>query len=623
MNRTDPEFLLLAYPFSALPRQAVLDVLPRVAAEILPEGRSLPGQDPPEAVRVLARGAVELCAGETRVQTLLEAGILGFEPLFGGPALAALALEESLLLRLSLEDFRVLTASAEVQAHFQRLARARTLALERAAEAVSAAGRNSADPFLGLRIRDVPGRTALFVLPEASVAEAARRMAELDLTCCLAGTPDQPLGIVTERDVLKKVVAPGADPRTLRVAEIMSAPVIAVARDDLLFEAFSSMVRHGIRRLCVRDESGRALVVLGEGDLLSARGENPASLSRETSEAVDAQGLARARAKMAKMAVRGLEEGIAVERIGRLVSDLHDQLMCRAMDLAAPGGPGEEPPASFALLALGSEGRKEQCLGTDQDNALVFDPAPGREDAAREHFLTLGRGMEDLLVQAGVPPCPHGVMVSNPRWNMTLDEWRTDLAVMFERGDEEAMLRLSLLADARLVRGEATLARELRDTLVRRARAAPIILKYMAREALRFTPPLGFFNSLSVEKAGPRKGALDIKKGGVFPLTQGVKTLALDLDLPETSTPRRLAALADRGVLSGSTAEALAEALALFQTLRARFQARSLRAERPLDNDIFPDRLASGERERLKNAFKAVADFQSLLFNRYGLRLLT
>ena len=206
---------------------------------------------------------------------------------------------------------------------------------------------------------------------------------------------------------------------------------------------------------------------------------------------------------------------------------------------------------------------------------------------------------------------------------MGLSAWKRDLDARFEAGDEQALLRLSLLADLRLAAGEARLAREVRAHLVRRARTAPIILKYLAREALRFTPPVGFFNTLVVEKSGERKGALDVKKGGVFPLTQGLKTLALDLGLTETGTLERLRLLTGQGVFTGATARSLSEAYVLFQSLRVRFQVADWRAGRPMANDVRPDLLADRERDGLKGAFKVVEDFQSLLFNRYGLRLLT
>ncbi|KUG29496.1 putative signal-transduction protein [hydrocarbon metagenome] len=146
-------------------------------------------------------------------------------------------------------------------------------------------------------------------------------------------------------------------------------------------------------------------------------------------------------------------------------------------------------------------------------------------------------------------------------------------------------------------------------------------LGYMAREALRFPPPLGFFNTLAVERSGPDKGGVDIKKGGIFALVQGLRTMALEHRLTAAGTPERLAELAAMGLFSTSLAEKLAAAYDFLQTLRVRFQAQAIRQGRPPRNTIFPDSLDDLERDRLKGSLRIVAEFQELLYTRYGLHL--
>lgn len=162
----------------------------------------------------------------------------------------------------------------------------------------------------------------------------------------------------------------------------------------------------------------------------------------------------------------------------------------------------------------------------------------------------------------------------------------------------------------------------LREAMTRRLRKSPILIKLMAREAVRFSPPLGLFGSFSLKKDAEGRGCLDIKRGGVFAITQGVKTLAVDHGLVETGTCARLRLLHRSGALSVPLAEGLCEAYDFLQTLRMRTQAAHLRRGRPLDNDIRPDTLGAMERERLRAAFKLIAEFQTLLFEKYGLRML-
>jgi len=158
--------------------------------------------------------------------------------------------------------------------------------------------------------------------------------------------------------------------------------------------------------------------------------------------------------------------------------------------------------------------------------------------------------------------------------------------------------------------------------VARRLAASTILLKCMAREAVRFSPPLGLFKSFSLKKDAEGRGSLDLKRGGVFPITQGAKVLALEHGLPDTGTLDRLRSLKRRELLSPSLAEGLCDALNLLQNLRMQNQAEALRRGLPPDNALRPGELGAPQREHLRQAFKLVAEFQDLLFEKYALRLL-
>lgn len=328
--------------------------------------------------------------------------------------------------------------------------------------------------------------------------------------------------------------------------------------------------------------------------------------------------LARSVRRLRDLVLRCADQGIDGIGVGRLVADANDRILCSAAAMAeAELGP---PPCGYSLMVLGSEGRREQLLATDQDNALVFAVS---DEPAAAYFEALGRLFLSMLIEAGVPPCPHGVTVDNPVWRRSAAAWSDGVSAMTRMVDADAVLHLTQLADARHVHGEASLFENLRGHVSRQVRDTPVLLMYMAREALRFPPPLGFFNGLVVERHGPAKGALDVKKGGVFPLTQGIKTLALEHGLRETGTLERLHALRGEGVFSEGMASGMEEALRLFQDLRLHAQAAAVRAGMPPDNFIRPDGLDVGERGKLINCFKFVAGFQSFLHAKYGLHLIS
>jgi CBS domain-containing protein len=477
--------------------------------------------------------------------------------------------------------------------------------------------------FLGLTIGSLALAAPVFVDSETSVMEAARAMSAASASACLVGSSETVAGIVTERDIAQ-AVADGRD-LTGPVRLVMTTDVVCVSGDELVSEAFLIMIRRRIRRLVLVEEQGgqngqgRVTGLLDERDLLAARLESPVALATAISKARDAGDLAQAYAGLGVLIPRWLTQGADVFRAGALAAAVRDQLFARAAELAQSGG---ADPGPLALAALGSEGRREQFLATDQDNALVLgeeaDPAAAEAFAVR---------LMAILDQVGLPPCPNGVTADRAAWRMTLAGWREHLARLGRDLGPEAVLALSLLADARHMFGDAELTDGLRLALVQAVRENPRSLRYMAREAARFEPPLSVFGKLLIGrgggKGGPGAGWLDVKRGGIFPLTQGARVLALELGTERTDTASRLTEAALSGVLSGETASDLTQALAFLQELRLRFQAEALAAGREPDNMVYPERLSSLERARLKDCFRVVAAFQALLANRYALRMLT
>jgi len=472
---------------------------------------------------------------------------------------------------------------------------------------------NGEDGFLGLTTGSLTLREPVFVDAGTSVAEAARAMRAARATACLAGTPEAPAGIVTERDIVRAVAEDmdlGAPVRF-----IMTPDVVTVSREELVAEAFLAMIRHNIRRLAVTNGDGRVVAMLEERDLMAARLESPVALAAAISRAGDGEELARAYAGLSEVLPRWLDQGADVSQAGALAAAVRDQLFARAAELALAGGPD---PGPLALVALGSEGRREQFLATDQDNALVLgeDADPGLAEAFAVRLMA-------ILDKAGLPPCPHGVTADRPSWRMSLGDWQERLSELARDLGPDAVLALSLLADARHVSGSAALSDGLRRALADAIRENPRALRYMAREAVRFEPPVSVFGALVTDKSGPRRGGLDIKRGGVFPLTQGARVLALQYGSARTDTASRLEGAAKAGVLSAETAGDLAQAMEFMQELRLRFQAEAVALGREPDSYVYPERISRLERSRLKECFKAVGAFQTILSNKYQLHLLT
>ncbi|MBZ2171703.1 putative nucleotidyltransferase substrate binding domain-containing protein [Nitratidesulfovibrio sp. SRB-5] len=451
-----------------------------------------------------------------------------------------------------------------------------------------------------------------------------------------------PAGILTERDVVRALARHGAAAASLPVEAAMTAALVTVREDELLFEGLSRMVRHTIRRLVVVAADGAVRGLLEERDLLAAGADNPVQLVADMAAAPDGAACRPLLERARRVVVRCVEQGVPARHVGRLGAELHDHLLARLTHLAVTAMP-LPPPAPFGMAVLGSQARREQFLSADQDAAMVISEAFGDvpPEQVADYFQRLAARLAALQGEAGVPDCPHGVVPGNPAWRMTLPQWRADVAAMLRAPDAPGVLRCSMLADARGVDDGWDLVVRLRALLADMVRGAPLMLRYMAREAVRFAPPLGMFGALVVERAtagksdgqggsaGSRKsdgrmaGALDLKRGGLFPLMHGVRTLTLDAGATAHDTAGRIARLRAAGVLSATRAADLGEAMDHLLGLRARAQAAALRAGAVADDRVRPDDLSGLEREQLKQCFKVVADFQDMLRRRYSLHLMT
>ncbi len=262
------------------------------------------------------------------------------------------------------------------------------------------------------------------------------------------------------------------------------------------------------------------------------------------------------------------------------------------------------------LMVMGSEGRGEQILKTDQDNGLIL-----ADDC---QWPTVADDMATLtqtLITLGYPPCPGNIMVSNPEWVGTVSQWQQRIAKWVSARDGDSLMKLAILLDSHGVAGNPTLLDQVRHALFEYCSHDELLLSYFARAALRFSTPLTLFGSLKKPQHG-----IDIKKGGIFPIVHGVRTMALERRITATSTLDRLDDLATDGRLDRRFADDVGEALALFTELRLRQQLQELdSAHAKRTNRVVVQELSSLERDLLREALHIVKDFKQRLSHRYHL----
>jgi CBS domain-containing protein len=444
-------------------------------------------------------------------------------------------------------------------------------------------------------------RSPLRISADATVAEAARAMRDRATSSALVDS--DPPGIVTDRDLRNRVLAEGLSSDT-RVAAVMSAPLRSLPAETPVFGALLWLVEERFHHLPVT-RNGRVVGVIAERDLLRHQARSPLLLLYRIRELEDTpEALSGYAGAIADVAEALFDGGLAATEIARVIAAVNDHLAARLLHLAeAELG---APPCSYAWLALGSEGRMEQVLLSDQDNALAYaEPSP----EAADYFAALARRVVDGLVAAGFPPCPGGFMATN--WCMALEEWEARFERWIDVPEPQALLDAEVFLDFRAVHGDLQLAPLERILLSGGGR--PRFLHALARGARQFRPPLGPFGRL------PRgEAAIDLKVGGIAALVILARLHALAAGTSARPTLARLEAAADGGTLSREGADELAETFRVLTRLRLREQLRSVAAGEPPTNSVLVASLSAPERRRLADALRAVRRVQDATAMRHN-----
>jgi CBS domain-containing protein len=345
---------------------------------------------------------------------------------------------------------------------------------------------------------------------------------------------------------------------------------------------------------------------------------SPQQMVREIEEARSVVDLAGLHRRVQDLVIHLTGSGVRTRDLIRMIAHLNDQILARLITLLR----AERYPdltERFTFIVLGSEGRQEQTLTTDQDNAIVY--ADDLNPTQLERLEAFSRELIDNLIDIGVPRCPGGIMASNEAWRRSFSAWSDVLDLWLSTPTPENILNCSMFCDLRIISGDPALERELKELVTGRMQGNAGYLAHMGANVLRFPPPLGLFGRIKVERSGDHRGMLDLKKGGIFAITEGVKVLALEAGCLRGGTLQRLQLLADAQVMTGQEAQNLEESFSFLVLLRLRGQVAALRQGQIPTNHLALDQLNRMERGRLRLALEEVRTLQELLQRRFRLEL--
>jgi len=477
----------------------------------------------------------------------------------------------------------------------------------------------SEDSFFFIPVEEIAHRPVVTCAPDCDLIEMARLMKVNNISGIVVVEDGKPIGIVSLRD-LRDLIAEAAETIvTLKVRDVMKSSLVTIHSSDCLFKAIFLMAKHNIHRLIVIDEFNALIGVITDTDLMRIQTSSPLYLVQEIESAASIGQLRNLGQKMTGMLRYAIKTNAHTQSLIQLISHFNDALTQRLIYILDRFH-DVRLPAGAAYLSLGSEGRQEQTLRTDQDSAIVY-----RDDLSQDDIMKV-RCFAERIVTAletiGVPLCPGEMMASNPEWCHTLSEWKHLIELWITRPDPDATLNFGVFQDLRVMHGDLFFEAELREFICECSRLNSIFFPSMARNIVRFKPPLGMFGRLQVEKKGEQRGKLDLKKGGVFALTRGIGLIALEAGIMGGTTWSKLERLHLLNVVSDHDFETIRDAFTFLVKMRLSRQLAAMSAGQPVDNFVDPKVLTDRERDRLREAFKGVETLLNIIKINYHLDLM-
>ncbi|GAB2738754.1 DUF294 nucleotidyltransferase-like domain-containing protein [Melaminivora jejuensis] len=445
-----------------------------------------------------------------------------------------------------------------------------------------------------------------------SIRSAARRMAEAGVSSILLTQQGQLSGLLTDRDLRRRVLADGLDPER-PVAEAATPAPWTLQRQQPIFDAMTLMARHHIHHLPVLD-GGKLIGMVTASDLWRLQSPFALHLTQDIYRQGDLAGLVACSARVRHLQSSLARAGASAHSTGILITSVTDACTIRLIQLAEQHlGPA---PVPYVWVAAGSQARMEQAARTDQDNCLVLSD-DYRQEMHGAYFDLLARFVCDGLAACGYVHCPGGIMAMTPQWRQPWAQWDAYFSRWTRQPDAQALMLTGVFFDMRAVCGEAALLHSLRRAMLQRTRGNGLFLAHMVGNALGQRPPLGMFGQITVERGGDHPGTIDLKHGGIVPIIDLARVYALAGAQEAVNTHERLAVAADSGEVSAEAARDLMDTLEFIAGLRIAHQSRQIAAGQEPDNHLQLAELSSFERRMLKDAFGVVQKLQAVLGQRY------
>ena len=462
------------------------------------------------------------------------------------------------------------------------------------------------------KVKDAKVHKAVIVDTNKTIYEAATIIKQEKIPTLLLKNEAGEMYIVTDSDFRQKVILNRMDYDDL-VVKIASKGLIYINEDDFLFNAQLQMAKHGLKRVVVKNDHDEIVGILDQISLSSFFATNTFAVSNQIINAETLDELKEASHSFIKIIKSLNAKGVKIEFISKLINQLNKKLLDKLYKILAP----KELIGKSCLVVMGSEGRAEQILRTDQDNALIIsDDCSISEEKLREftHLFT------ETLVDFGFPRCEGNIMVSNPYWCRKQSDFKELIYEWVNSPSGDNFMNIAIFYDALCVSGDIEIIKELKNYLFKISSNSQSFYTNFARVINSFDVPLGFFDGFVFNsKDEKHKDEIDIKRGGIFIIVQGIRSLSIQNRVLNTNTIKRINSLKELKVLDDESAKELIMAFNILNSLKLKASLEKLDKKEKIDNFVNPNRLTIMEKDLLKESFKIVNKLKKRLENHFKL----
>ncbi len=466
------------------------------------------------------------------------------------------------------------------------------------------------------KLRSIMDTDVYTCSPLCTMRDVVRDMAKRNISSVIVIDHEkQPVGILTERDIMQRVIADDCiSLDSTPISTVMTSDPITLHPDNTIYRALSILSERRVKHLPLK-EDGKIVGIVTMRQLLKLRYPEPLTLIEGIREATEVEALRAIKNKLPQMAKERLEAGRRAYDIVVMISLINRDIHRRALELAGEGL--GVPPVAYCLYLTGSHGRLENLLTPDQDHGMIIADSE-QNYQYDQYFIDLGVRFSDCLDQIGYVYCPGYLMSSNPLWRKSISEWKLQINYWLEAQVRELGRYVTVLFDAASIAGEVDLFKELKDYAFSILGKHHEVFRVLHEEEGGHRVPLSFLGGFVTDKKGLHKGQLDVKKSGLLFVVETIRILALQHNIRETGTLKRIAKLVEGGVIHSNDGEYYDSAYEVLLHYALKSQIFKASKGEKLDTYIDPKILSPRDKETLRHALKAVSTLQDFVASEFG-----